>query len=53
MAAITGPAEEHAAGRLHQPLADNNALSLVLEPGLAGVGRERSLHRLFELQEQR
>ena len=52
MAAIAGPAEEHVAGGLHQPLADHDALPLVLELGTAGVRREHRVDGLLELEEE-
>ena len=46
------PAQEYIAGRLHQPLAFDHPLALVLEEALAGEGCEDGLLRFFHLQEE-
>jgi hypothetical protein len=51
MPVIAGPAEEHVAGGLHEPLTHDHPLPLVPELGLAGIRGKHGLHRLLELQE--
>src|SRR5215471_17314065 len=47
------PAEEDVARGLHQPLADDHALSVVLVSTLAEVRLEHRSLRLLDLQEER
>ena len=47
------PAEERVTGRLHDPLAADNALTFLLVLALARVGGENRLLGLLELEEER
>ena len=47
------PAQEDVAGRLHQPLAGDDAMGVVLVAALADVGLQDRRSGLLELQEER
>ena len=48
-----GPAEQHVAGRLHEPVAVHDPLAVVGEVARGGVGLQHRGARLLDLEEER